>query len=466
MRYPVVFTLFFLCVATLCQAYWIGDSHHYRWAQESDGQYFDKQIYVFPMVRPWRYSEANLRQLLPEVLLEDSDITTLNKVAWMTFFSNIRWPENPHNNRYVSDWLSTQFSNHEFFWDQAFCTFGFGLYAHRYFPITGGLDNFYRFQHTNGFIPRETSLDGYEIHYVPSQPTFLKEAKKETDITLNQIKEKRIRELYIEENKNNPPLIAHAEWRYYLMSRDRQRLHRVIIPLEHYTRWQENNRQVKTGPLKGLFWQRAFGSGMDNIPLGFDAWSRDEYKISTHPAPETIKVSDLLDKNDAWFDISAQMKLHYDAMANIERILGNHEQSETYRTKSAELKDKINECMWDNHRGGYFNVQDSCDNKEITYTLSMFWALYADIASNKQVDTMLPMLSSSLYFRSEMPYPALAQIYWPILKWLRLLRYQFNEDGNYWQGGSWPPLVIHNPERVDELLRSTAGCLVRVYHCN
>ncbi|MGI9280835.1 MAG: MGH1-like glycoside hydrolase domain-containing protein [Endozoicomonas sp.] len=225
------------------------------------------------------------------------------------------------------------------------------------------------------------------------------------------------------------------------MSRDLQRLHRVIIPLEHYTRWQENNRQVKAGALKGLFWQRAFGSGMDNIPLGFDAWSREENKISAHPNPETINVSDLLDKNDAWFDISAQMKLHYDAMANIERVLGNHEQSEKYQENSQELKDKINECLWDHHKGGYFNVQDNCENKEVTFTLSMFWALYADIASNEQVDSMLPMLTSSLFFRSEMPYPALAQLYWPILKWLRLLRYQFNEDGNYWQGGSWPPLV-------------------------
>ncbi|WP_153301511.1 MGH1-like glycoside hydrolase domain-containing protein [Endozoicomonas arenosclerae] len=441
MRYPVALALFFLCVATLCQAYWIGDSHLYRMAGESEGQYFDKQTYAFPLSRPWRYSEANLQQLLPEVLIEDTHINTLNKIAWITFFNNIRWPEDQRNNRYVSDWLSTQFSNHEFFWDQAFCTFGFGLYAHRYFPITGGLDNFYRFQHPNGFIPRETSPYGYEIHYVPSQPTSLIKTENETDEALNRVREKKIRELYIEENKNNPPLVAHAEWRYYLLSRDAQRLHRVVLPLEHYTQWQENNRQVKAGPLKGLFWQRAFGSGMDNIPLGFDTWSKDEQKISGHSSPEAINVIDLLDKNDAWLDISAQMKLHYDAMANIERVLGNNEQSEAYKAKSSELKDKINECMWDSHNGGYFNVRGTCENKETTFTLSMFWTLYAEVASQSQVDAMLPMLSSSLYFKSEMPYPSLAQIYWPILKWLRLLRYQFNEDGNYWQGGSWPPLV-------------------------
>ncbi|KEQ18965.1 hypothetical protein GZ78_02645 [Endozoicomonas numazuensis] len=422
-------------------------------------------MYAYPLSPAWKYSEANLRQLLPEIQLEDSDITTLNKVAWITFFSNTRQPDSQHNHRYISDWLSTQFSNHEFFWDQAFCTFGFGLYAHRYFPVTGGLDNFYRFQHTDGFIPRETSPDGYEVHYAPSQPTSLTEATDENNKALNAIRERKIRELYIEENKNNPPLIAHAEWRYYLMSRNLQRLHSVIIPLEHYTRWQEKNRQVKTGPLEGLFWQRAFGSGMDNIPLGFDVWTRDEKKISSHPDPELINISDLLDKNDAWFDISAQMKLHYDAMANIERVLGHHEQSEIYRTKSEQLKDKINECMWDYQKGGYFNVQDSCDNKEATYTLSMFWALYAEIASNKQVDAMLPMLTSSLYFRSAMPYPALAQLYWPILKWLRLLRYQFNKDGNYWQGGSWPPLVYitlkglmnYSEARQDAWLEYTAS---------
>ncbi|MGI9280836.1 MAG: hypothetical protein ACR2PX_14600 [Endozoicomonas sp.] len=191
MRYPVALALLSLCVATFCQAYWIGDFHHYRLAQKSDGQYFDKQIYLFPITRPWRYSEASFRQLLPEILLEDADITTLNKVAWITFFSNIRWPENQNNRHYVSDWLSSQYSNHEFLWDQALCTFGFGLYAHRFFPIIGGLDNFYRFQHPDGFIPRETSSDGYEIYYAPSQPTSMKEAKNEKDKALNQIREKK-----------------------------------------------------------------------------------------------------------------------------------------------------------------------------------------------------------------------------------------------------------------------------------
>ena len=247
--------------------------------------------------------------------------------------------------------------------------------------------------------------------------------------------------LYASENNSNPPLAAHAEWRHYLLSRNLQRLVQAYPALQAHTRWLENKRQLQQGPMAGLFWQRPMGSGMDNLPVSWMLEDKEDlyfmdlwhYYLQNSIArlPNALFFQQTTEqKQFASFDISAQMKLHYDAMAKIAEVLGNTEAAEGFQQKAEALKQKINQCLWDEGSGFYFDVYSDCKYKSIQYVLSAYWALYANIASTRQAERMLGYLQDEQYFNTPMPFPALAT-----------LDGNYYQHGNYWQGGVWPPLV-------------------------
>ena len=399
------------------------------------------------------------------------DWEKLNNLTWKAFFNNIRLSsKEPEMAAFVSNRLSAQLSDHEFFWHQAFISLGFGRYVHRAFNTLGGLDCFYNQQHDDGFIPREISPNGSEVHFFPecsvwlltNLPPELAIGSNITDFGLqkknwdiykgagNEIayeqfrksvlkRKSRIIKRFGQENNSNPPLAAHAEWRHYLASRDYSRLEAVYDVLEGHTEWLEENRKIKSGEeVDGLFWQGGMGSGMDNLPITFefiDIQSRDLFKDDIWPVSILSHAYNPMDpevtvKNLAMFDASAQMKLHYDAMANISGILDKETQKERYQKKAEELKNKINACLWDENKGFYFNAYEKCNYKSSDFVLSAYWGLYAEIASPEQARDMLTYLKNDRYFNTPMPFPAVAKS-----------NSRFKKEGDYWRGGVWPPLV-------------------------
>ena len=309
----------------------------------------------------------------------------------------------------------------------------------------------------DGYIPREILSDGREHRLFPGQTLYLKldhppvPPAEPINVlrgfnTLYNLSarlfhhtyywaqhtqaERQIRpliEVYTEENKNNPPLAAHAEWQDYLLSRNKTRLKSVLKALRAQTHWLEHQRQIKGGPLDGLFWQRTLASGMDNLPDEFRHWENFQKETATMENPDYIAQSLL--KYDASFDISAQMKLQYDALAHIETHLGNPGRAKIWTLKSEVLTSAIRECMWDEENSFFFNVSGTCENKDRTYTLSGYWALYASIATVRQAHRMLRFLTDSSKFNTHMPFATLAADH-P----------EFSKEGNYWKGGVWPPM--------------------------
>ncbi|MET4696059.1 MGH1-like glycoside hydrolase domain-containing protein [Endozoicomonas lisbonensis] len=415
-------------------------------------------------------STTDRLKLLPKIHLPaEKQWQLLNQYAWKAFVNNIQ-PKSDKSESiaFVSPRVSAQFSKNEFFWDQAFISLGFGLYGHRAFNTLGGLNCFYKQQRTDGFIPREIAPNGSEVRFFPGvsirfkvdQPYALyKNGQSITGLDLDEKHkvfiqdpsqwdtykryrdslleaQSKIIEAYGRENNSNPPLAAHAEWRHFLVSQNQSRLSAVYDVLAAHTTWLENNRKIKTGKLAGLFRQGAMGSGMDNLPSTFtrrngagvvqmNIWDVfPKWLFDTHATAETRKQSLAL------FDISAQMKLHYDAMADISEMLDKKEEQESYREKADTLKARINECLWDKRAGFYFNAFGSCQGKSREYALSAYWGLYAEIASPEQAGRMLKYLKDKNYFDTPMPFPALAKS-----------DPKFFEQGDYWRGGVWPPLV-------------------------
>lgn len=396
----------------------------------SQGSYFPSKP---EPVQPVSYQKALDNNQIPRLTITgEPGWIHLNETAWKTFYDHIREPATySFNGKEVPVRPSSQFSDNEYFWDQCLIKAGFARYAHRDINTRGGLDSFFSVQHLNGFIPREILSDGRENRLFPGQHLLLRLDSKPVPPpgmlnvmrgvnavynivtrTLHSIyyrgQKSQIQQqvlpliqIYTEENKNNPPLAAHAEWQAFLLSRDTERLKRVLNVLREHTRWLESQRQIKEGELKGLFWQRVMASGMDNLPSQFQHWKTFQTEAAGLETPDYYDLSTR--KNDASFDISAQMKLHYDAMANIEALLNYPENAKAWRTKSDSLKSLINQCMWDDEYHFYFNVNKSCNSKDRTYTLSGYWALYANIATPSQAKAMLSFLQSASYFNTYEP---------------------------------------------------------------
>ena len=453
------------CWVTVCSVSASGASiYEYKAEQDfisievdsSQGLYYEPPSHSYPTPS---YEDSYILNQIPSVKLSSQpEWEKLNTITWQAFYDHIRKPsEFVANGKHIPARPSSQFSDHEFFWDQAFIYMGYARYAFMDPNTRGGLDAFYSAQHVNGFIPREILADGTEIRFFPSQnvlirldspPPQVPEALTHsgTITRLHRYMAKTVhsyfysdqareisrqvevlKDIYTLENNNNPPIAAHAEWQHYLLSRDKERLKSVIKALRKHTAWLEKSRQIHEGPLKGLFWQRTMASGMDNLPSQFSLWKDYQQTAAEQVNPDYHHLAAA--KNDASFDISAQMKLQYDAMVAIEEELGEFSLAIVWWEKSNTLKNRINHCMWDGEQKFYFNVSETCENKDITFSLSGYWALYAKVADESHAREMIPYLSKPQYFNSYMPFSTLAANH-P----------DYSGEGHYWQGGVWPPL--------------------------
>ena len=94
------------------------------------------------------------KEHIPKIHLSTKkDWEKLNNLTWKAFFNNIRLSsKEPEMAAFVSNRLSAQLSDHEFFWHQAFISLGFGRYVHRnifckrendvFYSVFNGLYNF------------------------------------------------------------------------------------------------------------------------------------------------------------------------------------------------------------------------------------------------------------------------------------------------------------------------------------
>ena len=118
------------------------------------------------------------------------------------------WPPSP--------WGSSQV------WDSAFMMY-FAKYGHQAYPFINQYDNVYARQHENGFICQES--------------------------------DKNNRELYSSYPIVTPELMGWAEWEYYQVSGDTERLKRVFLPIvKNYEWWMTYMRRKKDG----LYWKQGF----------------------------------------------------------------------------------------------------------------------------------------------------------------------------------------------------------------
>lgn len=348
---------------------------------EARGVYFYKNTYT-PSQLP-RFEEAKAE--LPSPIWEENpEWVVLYWKAWAIAFSNLQTP--PPGSPLVANWIDEGLSPQIFQWDTHFMAM-FGRYAHHVFPFIESHDNFYARQHEDGMICRVINeADGVDHHWG--------------------LGDNYARTI-------NPPLFSWAEMEYFRFSGDTARLEQILLPIEKYVAWVEQHRRAE-GTEHGLYWSNGQASGMDNTPRDMGRPSPNgDIHSSTSPM--------------GWVDMSSQIKMCYDNLAEICRILGDKKKAKTYSKRAKALAKQINRYMWSDSTGLYHDVTP--DGEQTPWiTTATFWPILADIASPKQVSRMTEAIEDTTLFWRRLPLPSLAanQPY-------------YDPRGRYWRGGVWAP---------------------------
>jgi len=309
-----------------------------------------------------------IKSLIPcPVLEQDSCWLEMYNYCWTEAFKKIKIPAPASG--FASDYIDEGFNPNIFMWDTQFMIL-FWKYVHYLFPAIKSNDNFYIKQHPDGYICRELrEKDGRDVLFMGKKNTV------------------------------NPPLFAYAEYEYALMSGDTSRLTKVLPVLMHQADWIVSNR-IRKHSAHGLFWQKRFGSGMDNCPR----------------------------KGNGWVDMSSQMVIHYNSIASICMITGNTRMGNKYRELSVQLGKKINQWMWNKKDGMYYDVKNNGHQVRNT-TIAAFWPLLAGICSPGQCSDLVKHLSDTSEFWRTIPFPSLPADH----------RKYYRDGGDYWKGGVWAP---------------------------
>lgn len=229
----------------------------------------------------------------------------------------------------------------------------FALYGGEAFGKMAALDNFYRQQRSDGWISRVYRENDGSFPRPPSR----------------------------EEPMISPPLYAYVEWRYFMLTGDHSRLLRTIAVLDKYYRWIEANASAE-GAAAGLYYTTLLGSSLDNSPRESAA-------------------------RGGWVDQSSQMHLFAKCLNLLAKAAGFDEIARRYEKESERLKKLIQQKLWSDVDGFYFDLAPN-GNWVKRFTLASMWPAFAGATGEKQIHQVFEKLHDPERFNRPNPFPTLS----------------------------------------------------------
>ena len=327
------------------------------------------------------------RDLLPRPFWDGHDdaIACYDK-AWEIAFSNLRQPTEISG--FKSNFIDTAFNGFLFMWDSSFILM-FGKYGTRVFNFQNTLNNMYARQHSDGFICREICETGDGEQFFRHDPA-----------------------------STGPNVMAWSEWVYFENFGDLDRISKIFAPLMGYYRWLKLFRTWRDG----TYWSSGYGCGMDNSP-------RIETKYY-----DNLEVSN---GHMVWIDACCQQILSGNILVKMAKLLGREEETKEIEEEVAMLASFVNEKMWDEKDGFYYDLW-SGDRLSGSKTLASYWALLAGIVPEERIDRFVSHLfDPNEFYRVH------------VLASLSADHPEFQPKGDYWRGSVWAPTAYMTLKGLD-----------------
>ena len=321
------------------------------------------------------FNEA--KSYLPAPILPDRPLwEQMYWRAWEMLWANIHQPQ--PTSGLVASYAGPAKNDCINMWSSAFVAL-FGLYARRVFQMINSLDNFYAWQHDDGFICREIDPAGYERFY-PHDP-----------------------------NSTGPNILAWSEWRYYRLTGDNGRLSEVFWPLLAFHHWLQKNR---TWP-NGLYWATGLSSGMSN-----------QTRIT-----DQVEESMFHHCHWTWVDVNMQVALDTGILAEMAVLLNEKELAESLSQEHLHLLQEVNARMWNETAGFYQDIGPSGRFSPVK-SIGAYWALLAQgMVSKERLNPFLKHLYEPDMFKRPHRVPSQSA---------DSPGYDA-ESGAHWRGGVWSP---------------------------
>jgi neutral trehalase len=238
-----------------------------------------------------------------------------------------------------------------------------------------------------------------------------------------------------------PPLLAWGALKYYEREKDEAFLETVHPKLEKYLKWNTLNR---LDPVTGLYcWHvntnsencRADESGMDNSPRFDDVSSMD------------------------CLDFSCFMLNEAEAMSGICAVLKNRDEK-LWRETADQLKKRINEYLWDEEDGYYYDRLPAGGTFHKVKSVASFLPLFVGACTEETASILSEKLKDEKTFSTYLPLPSVA-------------RNDENFSLDMWRGAVW---VNYNymisaglkrygyTEQAEAIIRATVNEISRFYH--
>ncbi len=319
--------------------------------------------------------------------------------AWELAFTNLKEPT-PEND-FAANYCDTAFNGNLFMWDSAFIT-GYGSYGRRAFNFQNTLDNFYRKQHTDGFICREISeTDG--------EDTFHR----------------------FDPSSTGPNVMTWAEWNHYLKTGDQRRLEMVFPALVAYHQWC---RTYRTWP-DGSYWSTGWGSGMDNLPR---VQGRDHLYFGNG--------------HMSWVDATFQALLSARLLLQIAARIGRERDVPDLRQEVEILEDYTNQYLWNEPINFYCDRFASGELSKMKH-IGAYWSLLAGCVPPERMAGLLSHLENPGEFNRLHRVPALSAD-----------DPSYSGTGGYWCGGVWAPTNFMVLKGLDEMGRRDLAHQIALNH--
>lgn len=344
---------------------------------------------------------------IPQVhFSKHKDWETLYQTAWESHKSNIKAVSKGLNPELTTDekqsyYVDEAFDDRIFQWDTLFMML-FDKYGLHEFPTLNSMDNFYYHQYDTN-----DESDGYisRMIYEGDGRDFYNDYRNVDAI--------------------NPPMFAWAEWEQYKIHGDINRFLKlvkgkpIIDRLDSYYQFIKRTRRHKSGPAAGLYVSNGQGSGLDNTPdQDYQGWGQAVKDMSFQQVQAASYIqliaAEILNKKTGLTEAEQQ---------KYQGLLEKYEQEEK------ELAKLVQEKLWSEEKGCFFNMDSQTGELKDVVTPMAFWSLAAGAATEEQADRMIEgyALNSEKMYRPN----GLSTVCYD--------HPSFKATGGYWNGAMWSP---------------------------
>ena len=223
-------------------------------------------------------------------------------------------------------------------------------------------------------------------------------------------------------DRSQPPIGAFVAYKYYLFTGDTATLQIAYRQLATSLEWWKANRRTENG----LFALGSSGIGSGHF-TGTKLAAKDESSMDNSPMYDDAVFdpkTGLMDMND--LAISCLLAVEAEHLALMADVFGEEERAGELRRFAAELKQKIDENLYDESREIYANRRFNGQFAPATPT--SFYPLLAGIATGQRQEALLRHMFSEEEFYTYAPFPSVSASH-PAAR-----------DNVYWRGRVWPPL--------------------------